>query len=74
MADPVDFAQYHMEEAERIRELQRKAAAGGPVLRPRGSCYNCHEPDLDHPAALFCDANCEQDYSARKRAAGMRLR
>lgn len=38
-----------------------------PTLQPRGSCHNC-DAQLD-AVALFCDADCRDDWQLRTRQA-----
>ena len=43
--------------------LQQARAKLHNRLLPVGTCYNCQEGV--HSAALFCDSDCEKDYTAR---------
>jgi len=67
MADEIDIAN---DEAERILESQlsiRKPI--GPMFT--GHCHNCEE-QVEHPRR-FCDADCRDDYEARKKMEAQRL-
>lgn len=64
-ADQLEAAQ---EYEQRFNEaaLEAARAACPPPLAPVGACHNCDEP-LEQGRA-FCDADCRDDYDARKRS------
>ena len=63
MADQFDMAQ----DADALfREASIKNRPRTEKLDPAGVCHNCYET-VDYPTALFCDADCRDDYEARKR-------
>lgn len=70
MADQADVAQEIREEDERIRGLQRKKGVPGP--RACGACHNC-DGKLIIAGALFCDADCRDDWQGRTRQRAMKL-
>jgi hypothetical protein len=64
MADFADIAA----EREQLDTALAVAAARAPQPTAPvacGLCHNCHEPVAD--CAQFCDADCRDDWQARKR-------
>ena len=68
MADFADIAAEREQlDTARAIEAARRRSDLAPV--PCGQCYNCDEPVGE--AATFCDADCRDDWQARKRLQGM---
>jgi hypothetical protein len=65
LSDIVDLAQA----AEALHlSLSMAAARNQPGrLLPVGSCHNCGEELQDNASALFCSADCRDDYEYRAR-------
>ena len=60
--DPIDFAADLAE-----RERQASLTVRKPTLARTGYCHACGEPLL--PAAIFCDAECREQYERMQRLA-----
>lgn len=74
MADEADLAN---DQADRwLGRALANAAASGPRLAPKGSCYYCeHDFDTSNPAEakkLFCDSECSSEYEREERLKKLR--
>lgn len=67
MADFADLAAEREQiDTARAVAAARQRQAGGPA--PCGQCHNCLEPVGE--GATFCDADCRDDWQARRRLQG----
>ena len=65
MADEADEASKTEHRALQAALASQAAAAAANKLHPKGTCYYCDETVPAH--ALFCDADCRNDYDHEQR-------
>ncbi|QEP44420.1 DUF2116 family Zn-ribbon domain-containing protein [Ectothiorhodospiraceae bacterium BW-2] len=65
-SDPADLGSRQTEIDLQVAMLNHRYRANRLRLTPKSSCYFCDE-SLPHPQALFCDADCREDYEKLQR-------
>lgn len=66
MADEADFAQQYQDMQTSI--AIQNAIQQNSAVQKSDICLNCYEPTKD--GARFCDKDCADDYSQRRRFSG----